>query len=146
MKGRFHDRVSNRVPLGRRISSRPILSIQLNDCVRLKLQDSSSDSQSNLDQRKEERELRCRALRRICECLFKILEVSSSPPGFATACAGAGPAPPPLDLTSNTDKTDPQSLPGPARPYCPRGTGIAQTPVPGPVVHRVTVAEPESRA
>ena len=37
-------------------ASRPILSIQLN-CVRFKLQDSSSDSQSNLDQRKEEREL-----------------------------------------------------------------------------------------
>lgn len=41
----------------RRTTSRPILSIQLNDCVRFKLQDSSSDSQSNLDQRKEEREL-----------------------------------------------------------------------------------------
>ena len=41
----------------RRTTSRPILSIQLNDCVRYKLQDSSSDSQSNLDQRREEREL-----------------------------------------------------------------------------------------
>jgi hypothetical protein len=44
-------------------------------------------------------------------------------------------------VTSSTYKTDPKYLPGPARPYCPRRTGIVQTPVPGPVDHRVTVAE-----
>jgi hypothetical protein len=33
-------------------------------------------------------------------------------------------------VTSSTDKTDPKFLPGPARPYCPRRTGIVQTPVP----------------
>ncbi len=40
--------------------------------------------------------------------------------------------------TSSTDKTDPKSLPGPARQYY---TGIVQSPVSGPVDHRVTVAE-----
>ncbi len=66
-------------------TSRPILSIQLN-CVRFKLQDSSSDSQSNLDQRKEERELPAAEqalLAAVSSRHIKILQVSSSPPGFA---------------------------------------------------------------
>ena len=68
----------------RRTTSRPILSIQLNDCVRFKLQDSSSDSQSNLDQRKEERELPAADQALMGQLsLHNNAQVSSSPPGFA---------------------------------------------------------------
>ncbi len=52
----FPPKVCQSGSFNRWTTSRPILSIQLN-CVRFKLQDSSSDSQSNLHQRKEEREL-----------------------------------------------------------------------------------------
>ena len=68
----------------RRTTSRPILSIQLNDCVRYKLQDSSSDSQSNLDQRKEERELPAAEQALLAAVSSRhIKKFASSPPGFA---------------------------------------------------------------
>jgi hypothetical protein len=54
----FSRKVCQSGSFNRQTTSRPIFSIQLN-CVRFKLQDTvtSIDSQSNLEQRKEEREL-----------------------------------------------------------------------------------------
>ena len=131
-------------------TSRPILSIQLN-CVRFKLQDSSSDSQSNLDQRKEERELPAAEQALLAAVSSRHIKNFAGVVKPARFCRRPAPALPrrrsnsvnPMDglWTSSTDKTNPKSLPGPARQYCPRRTGIVQTPVPGPVDHRVTVAE-----
>ena len=117
----------------RRTTSRPILSIQLNDCVRFKLQDSSSDSQSNLDQRKEERELLAAEQALLAAVSSKYLKCRQARPVLRR------PAPAllrrrsnsvtPMDglWTSSNDKADPKSLPGPARLYCLRRTGIFQT-------------------
>ena len=113
-------------------ASRPILSIQLN-CVRFKLQDSSSDSQSNLDQRKEERELLAAEQALLAAVSSKYSKCRQARPVLRR------PAPAllrrrsnsvtPMDglWTSSNDKADPKSLPGPARLYCPRRTGVVQT-------------------
>jgi uncharacterized membrane-anchored protein YhcB (DUF1043 family) len=113
-------------------TSRPILSIQLN-CVRFKLQDSSSDSQSNLDQRKEERELLAAEQALLAAVSSKYSKCRQARPVLRR------PAPAllrrrsnsvtPMDglWTSSNDKADPKSLPGPARLYCLRHTGIFQT-------------------
>ena len=113
------------------------------NCFRYKLQDSSSDSQSNLDQRKEERDA-VELLHCLSSCLLKTHKKIAGGVKPARFCRRPAPAPPrrrSASVTSSTYKTDPKYLPGPARPYCPRRTGIVQTPVPGPVDHRVTVAE-----
>jgi hypothetical protein len=80
----------------------------------------------------------------LSSCLFKTHKKIAGVVKPARFCRWPAPAPPrrrSASVTSSTYKTDPKYLPGPARPYCPRRTGIVQTPVPGPVDHRVTVAE-----
>ena len=121
----------------RRTTSRPILSIQLNDCVRFKLQDSSSDSQSNLDQRKEERELLAAEQALLAAVSSRHIKIFAGVVKPARFCRRPAPAllrrrsnsVTPMDglWTSSNDKADPKSLPGPARLYCPRRTGIVQT-------------------
>jgi hypothetical protein len=115
-------------------TSRPILSIQLN-CVRFKLQDSSSDSQSNLDQRKEELLAAEQAL--LAAVSSRHIKIFAGVVKPARFCRRPAPAllrrrsnsVTPMDglWTSSNDKADPKSLPGPARLYCPRRTGIFQT-------------------
>jgi hypothetical protein len=117
-------------------TSRPILSIQLN-CVRFKLQDSSSDSQSNLDQRKEERELPAAEQALLAAVSSRHIKIFAGVVKPARFCRRSAPAllssrsnsVTPMDelWTSSTDKADPKSLPGPARLYCQRRTGIVQT-------------------
>ena len=136
MKGYFHERSAERVPFSRRTTSRPILSIQLN-CVRFKLQDSSSDSQSNLDQRKEERELPADEQALLAAVSSRHIKIFAGVVKPARFCRRPAPALlrrrsnsfTPMDglWTSSTDKADPKFLPGPARLYCPRRTGIFQT-------------------
>jgi hypothetical protein len=115
-------------------TSRPILSIQLN-CVRFKLQDSSSDSQSNLDQRKEELLAAEQAL--LAAVSSRHIKIFAGVVKPARFCRRPAPAllrrrsnsVTPMDglWTSSNDKADPKSLPGPAQLYCPRRTGIVQT-------------------
>jgi hypothetical protein len=110
-------------------TSRPILSIQLN-CVRFKLQDSSSDSQSNLDQRKEELLAAEQAL--LAAVSSRHIKIFAGVVKPARFCRRPAPAllrrrsnsVTPMDglWTSSNDKADPKSLPGPARLYCPRRT------------------------
>ena len=117
-------------------TSRPILSIQLN-CVRFKLQDSSSDSQSNLDQRKEERELLAAEQALLAAVSSRHIKIFAGVVKPARFCRRPAPAllrrrsnsVTPMDglWTSSNDKADPKSLPGPARLYCLRRTGIFQT-------------------
>jgi hypothetical protein len=117
-------------------TSRPILSIQLN-CVRFKLQDSSSDSQSNLDQRKEERELPAAEQALLAAVSSRHIKIFAGVVKPARFCRRPAPAllrrrsnsVTPMDglWTSINDKADPKSLPGPARLYCPRRTGVVQT-------------------
>jgi hypothetical protein len=130
----FPGKVCQSGSFNRWTTSRPILSIQLN-CVRFKLQDSSSDSQSNLDQRKEELLAAEQAL--LAAVSSRHIKIFAGVVKPARFCRRPAPAllrrrsnsVTPMDglWTSSNDKADPKSLPGPAQLYCPRRTGIVQT-------------------
>jgi len=118
----FPQKVCQSGSFNRWTTSRPILSFQLN-CVRFKLQDSSSDSQSNLDQRKEERELLAAEQALLAAVSSRHIKIFAGVVKPARFCRRPAPAllrrrsnsVTPMDglWTSSNDK---------ARLYCPRRT------------------------